>query len=173
MLSDNNMKTILEAISLEMIRLDEFHYPEEQLQSKWFGNEPATTDAIQQTEERLQVTLPEDYKEFLAIANGFHAFSDIEPTFHTVAYIDYLKNKDAELIQIWKETGNEDIAHVLTQSILIAGFEEEQQFLIIPPSEENKHWRYWKFASWFPGEEPFDNLEDYFENALEFLNETE
>lgn len=165
------MKKILEAISLEMIRLDEFHYPEKQLQAKWFGNEPATTDAIEKAEERLQVKFPEDYKEFLSITNGFHAFSDVEPTFHMVDYIDYLKNMDAELIKIWEETGNEDLAHVLAQSILVAGFEEEQQFLIIPPSDTYKDWRYWKFAAWFPGEEPFDNLENYFKNVLEFLTE--
>ncbi|WP_298516599.1 SMI1/KNR4 family protein [uncultured Kordia sp.] len=165
------MKSILEAISLEMIRLDEFHYPKEQLQSKWFGNPPADSNSIEQAEARLQVTFPDDYKEFLSIANGFHAFSDIEPTFYTVESIDYLKNMDAELIKIWRETGNEDLADVLAQSILIAGFEEEQQFLLIPPSEASKNWRYWKFSSWYPGEEPFDSLKDYFTNALEFLKE--
>jgi len=177
------MKKILEAISLEMIRVAEFeefchlnHYPERQVQSKWFGNPPINASTIQEAEERLQVTLPEDYKGFFSIANGFYSFSNVDPTFHSVDVIDYLKNIDAELIEIWREGENEyyiaDIestADVLAQSILIAGFGEEQYFLLIPPSETNKTWRYWKFAAWIPGEKPFDNLEDYFKNVLESL----
>jgi cell wall assembly regulator SMI1 len=167
------MKTILEAISKEMIRLAEFEYTKAQLQSKWLGNQPATLNLIEEAESKLHVTLPEDYKEFLLTSNGFYAFNDVEPTFHTVETIDYLRNVNAELIQIWKETGNEEVAAVLEQSIIVAGINEEQSFLLIPPSENNKSWNYWKFATWFPGEEPFDSLKDYFEEALDFMKESE
>ena len=167
------MKTILESISKEMIRLAEFEYTEAQLQSEWFGNQPATLNLIEEAESKLHVTLPEDYKEFLLISDGFYAFNDVEPTFHTVETIDYLRNVDAELIQIWKEDGNEEVAAVLEQSIIVAGIDEEQSFLLIPPSENNQNWNYWKFASWIPGEELFDSLKHYFEDALDFMKESE
>ncbi|AXG71666.1 SMI1 / KNR4 family (SUKH-1) [Kordia sp. SMS9] len=163
------MKPILETISLEMIRLAEFDYSEAQLQAKWFGNEPATNETIQKVEEKLKVSLPEDYKEFLSITNGFHAFSDVEPTFHPVETIDYLRTIDREFIKIWRETGNEEIADVLAQSIVVAGMNDEQLYLLIPPSEECKNWRYWKFASWIPGEEAFDSLKHYFKDTLSYL----
>jgi len=166
------MKTILEAISKEMIRLAEFEYTEGQLQSKWLGNQPATLNLIEEVEKKLSIILPEDYKEFLLISNGFYAFDDVEPTFHTVETIDYLRNVNAELIQIWKETGNEEVAAVLEQSIIVAGIDEEQSFLLIPPSETNLNWKYWKFASWIPGEESFDSLKHYLEEALDFMKET-
>jgi cell wall assembly regulator SMI1 len=154
-----------------MISQAYFEYPAAQLQAKWFGNPAATLEAIEKTEKRLQVTLPDDYKEFLAIANGFHAFSDVEPTFHEVENIEYLRNVDQEFIDIWRDTGNEDIASFLQASIVVAGLEDEQFFLLIPPTNNVSHWQYWKFASWIPGEEPFDNLKDYFQDALEFLRE--
>jgi cell wall assembly regulator SMI1 len=166
------MKDILQAISVEMIAKAAYEFTEVQRQSQWLGSPAATPEAIQKTEERLQITLPEDYKEFLSISNGFYAVSsDVDPTFHAVEKIDYLRNIDQEYIDIWRETGNHDIAPLMEASILVAGFDEEQYFLLIPPTETTSHWQYWKFASWIPGEEPFDNLEHYFKEALEFLRE--
>lgn len=54
---------------------------------------------------------------------------------------------------------------------MIAGLEDEQQFLIIPPNSKNGNWKYWKFANWIPGEEEYENLKDYLENVIEFLDD--
>ncbi|WP_143756529.1 SMI1/KNR4 family protein [Chryseobacterium sp. RU37D] len=44
--------------------------------------------------------MPEDYKDFLKITNGFSAPNTVEPTFMRVEDIDLLKNIDPELVEI-------------------------------------------------------------------------
>lgn len=163
------MKALLQQISKLAIQIDEeaYYY----LESPWLGEAPATAAAIKQLEAELKVELPEDYKSFLRITNGFESPTETEPFFMAAEFVVYLKDFDPELIQIWRETGNEEIADDLEKGILIAGQNDEQQFLLIPPDVQNSEWRYWKFAHWIPGEEPYENLTDYFESVLEFQKE--
>ncbi|QXU41067.1 SMI1/KNR4 family protein [Pedobacter sp. D749] len=65
------MKKILKKISETSIKQGEFSFTTEQTETKWLGNQPATSAEIQEAEIRLGVTLPADYKEFLLITNGF------------------------------------------------------------------------------------------------------
>jgi hypothetical protein len=75
------MKTTLTSIVEQMIRLTDFEYSKDQIKSRWFGNEPANMNMIKEKEKILGIELPEDYKNFLLITNGFHAFSNIDPQF--------------------------------------------------------------------------------------------
>jgi cell wall assembly regulator SMI1 len=163
------MKEVLEKISVASIELKDFDFTEEQIKSKWIGNAPASTEEISIAEKRLGVNLPDDYKDFLRICNGFEACNSIEPTFHQIQKIDYLRNIEPELIKIWIETGNDEVGNLLEKSIVIAGIDEEQLFLIIPPNKDLK-WEYWKFASWIPGEEKYPNLKSYWEDVLTFMD---
>ncbi|MCX2743355.1 SMI1/KNR4 family protein [Mangrovivirga sp. M17] len=157
------MKKILTDLFLNSINSKDSNYTSEQLENNWIGNPPATEKEISAAESRLKVTLPEDYKEFLLIANGYPTYNDaVEPSFEKVNNIEYLKDFDNEVIEIWKENGNKEIAEALSKSIIIAGKQEEQWFLLIPPQEKSEKWRYWKFASWIPGEIEYKNLKDYF-----------
>ena len=166
-------KTNLTSISEQMIRLAEYDFTENQVQSKWIGNKGATIEEIKNTEERLRINLPNDYRDFILTTNGFQKINEIEPTFLQIEEVDYLKNVDANLIEIWKAFGTYEIGKTLEKSIIIGGIMEEQSFLLIPPDTVNKKWRYWKFAAWIPGEEPFKNLKDYFGRVLVFMNEQE
>lgn len=132
---------------------------------------PARDDAVTALEQKLNTALPDDYKTLLAITNGLKAPIDTEPSFLPAERVDYLNNVDAELINIWRETGNEEIADLLATSILVAGRDEEQQFLLLPPHTHSPHWQYWKFAHWIPGEEPYDNLTAYFDSVVVFMQE--
>ena len=163
------MREILDSISVQMIKLKDLDYTETQIKSKWFGNIPATIDDIKKTEDRLKIILPQDYKDFLLTTNGFHAFSQIDPGFCSIDKVDFLKNIDPDLIRIWNQHGNVEIGKLLEKSIIIAGINEEQSFLIIPPDSDNDKCLYWKFAAWIPGEERFDDLMHYFSDALNFL----
>lgn len=111
------------------------------------------------------------FQEFLLISNEFAAPNDIEPTFLPIERVDYLKNIDNELIEIWTKDGIPTIGEELEKSIIIGGINEEQYFLIIPPNSKNLKWRYWKFASWIPGEEEYKSLYNYFEEVSDFLNQ--
>jgi len=79
------------------------------------------------------------------------------------ANINYLKNIDKNIVEAYNSPK-------LERSILVAGINEEQYFLLIPPLSSSAEWDYWKFANWIPGEQSFENLYSYFSTVLEFLN---
>ena len=157
------MKEILLAISFLSVELGNVKEAEINFlnQNPWLGFVPAKIDEIHKAENKLGIKLPDDYKEFLEISNGFKATNSIEPTFMKVEEIDYLRNIDKFIIEAYK-------LPELENSILIAGKDEEQYFLLIPPTEKHKKWKYWKFANWYPGEHEFKNLKNYFKNVLKF-----
>ncbi|MCU7616116.1 SMI1/KNR4 family protein [Chryseobacterium sp. PBS4-4] len=164
------MKEILLAISLLSIQLGDAYENAStfQIQKKWLGFRAAKSKEISETEKRLNIKLPEDYKTFLKITNGFSASSTLKPTFMEIESVDFLKNFDTIIINAWKDAGDFETANILERSILIAGKDQEQYFLLIPPNDENGKWRYWKFASWQAGENEFENLDSYFKNVLKF-----
>lgn len=163
------MKELLEKISELAYELGEADFPDHNL--KWLGEEPCTQEQISELEERLKIQLPKDYVDFLKITNGFEAAIDTEPYFLYPELVCYLRDYDPELIDIWKETGNEEIAADLKTSILVGGRDDEQQFLLLPPKDGHPEWRYWKFAHWIPGEEEYDSLENYFQYVSDFLQD--
>lgn len=162
------IKDILKKISELAIKSGDTEYSNEQIESNWLGNKPAKIDDIASAEKNLGIKFPQDYVDFLLITNGFAAtYNHTEPRFEAVENVDYLINIDDFIIEVWNQNGLEDIGKELARSILIGGIKEEQSFLIIPPKSIDDHWKYWKFASWIPGESPFQNLFDYFTSVLE------
>lgn len=164
------MKEILTEISGIAIKNAEVPYSPEQISLGWIGFAPALVEQVAALEHSLGLILPQDYKNFLLLTNGFSAVNySTEPSFAPVEGVDYLINRDKELVDIWLEHGVPEIAELLTKSILIGGYGEEQCFLLIPPTADVSVWRYWKFASWIPGEQEFVDLRAYFLDLLDFL----
>ncbi|WP_236010649.1 SMI1/KNR4 family protein [Flavobacterium chungangense] len=157
------MEKLLTTISEKAIKNEDFNFTSEQIENNWLGTIPATEKQISNTENRLGIKLPKDYIEFIKITNGFSAPNDIEPSFENISNIDFLKNIEPFTIEAYSYLPE------LKNAILIAGIEEEQYFLLIPPESENEEWKYWKFANWYPGEHPFGNLNEYFKDVLEFI----
>lgn len=131
---------------------------------------PTTEKHINEVEKQLGVALLHEYKQFLLITNGFSQTSITEPEFFSINKIDWLKNVEKELIEIWKNDGIKDVGEQLERAIIIGDSNGEQQFLLISP-RKNEVWKLWKFASWIPGAEEYDTLETYFNELLEFLIE--
>ena len=159
------MENLLIDISEKAIKSEDFNFTSEQIENNWLGNIPASEKQISDAENKLCVKFPEDYKEFLKITNGFSAPNDVEPSFENIEKIDYLKNVDEFTIECYGLVE-------LENAIIVGGISEEQYFLLLPPKAENEYWKYWKFANWMAGEQPFENLKEYFEDVLEFLNKT-
>ncbi len=157
------MKDLLIEISKKAIQYEDFNFTKEQIQQEWLGVNPVTEKEIAEIEIKLGLKLPEDYKEFLRITNGFSAPNDVEPSFENCASIDFLKNFDQELIDAYSYLPE------LKTAIIVGGKLEEQQFLLLPPQSESDKWRYWKFANWNPGEQEFESLKAYFRDVLEFI----
>jgi len=166
------MQKLLQDISKRALLLNEYDFTEEQKQSNWLGANPASDDEIERTKKLLQADLPKDYIDFLKITNGFPQCIGTGVTFLPIDKVDYLINVDEDLVQIWNSHAElNNTREALSASLLIGGLNEEQYFLLIPPNDDNKKWRYWKFASWIPGEHEFKSLKDYFRSELTFLKE--
>lgn len=161
------IKNILKEISVKAIELGDLEYTKMQLDSSWIGYSSATQKEIEKTEKRLRISLPQDYKDFLMLTNGFQAASNVEPSFSSCNKIGFLKNVDNELCQIWIKDGVKEVGLKLKTAIKVGGFDEEQYFFLIPPSKKNPNWEYWVFASWAPGETIFYSLFEYFQFVLE------
>jgi cell wall assembly regulator SMI1 len=166
------MKNVLKRISELAIKSGNTQYSKEQIESKWLGNYPASVEGIEYAEKKLSIKFPQDYRDFLLLTNGFAATSNhTEPRFEAIENVDYLVNIESFMVETWNQKGLEDIGKELARSIIIGGIEEEQYFLIIPPDSLKGHWKYWEFASWIPGEYPFEDLLAYFTNVLENMEE--
>lgn len=163
-------KQLLSRVSQLAIEQQTSDFSDEQISSNWLGFKGATASAIKKTEERLGVTLPEDYKAFLKVSNGFECISNIDVTLMHVETIDYLKILDRQLVDIWTgDPDREDFNQQLASSIVIGGFEEEQQLLLVPIGEGI--WECWFFAHWIPGEEKYPSFRYYIEHVMERLDE--
>ena len=167
------MKKLLSDISMLSIQLGESEFATDfQKENKWLGFDPASEEEIEAAEKRLNISFPEDYKNFLGITNGFTAPNTVETSFAKTEDVDYLEKLDPELIQIWGSYEElEDDTYLLKKSILIAGIHEEQYFLLVPPNEKSDKWRYLKFAAWYPGIDEQTDLETYFNDVLQFIEE--
>lgn len=167
------MNETLEILFDKSIELGDENYTEEQIRTKWIGSLPANVTEIENAEKRLGIKLPQDYIEMVSIANGFPTCSNsVEPSFQKVGEIDFYRNFQWNVIDTWKEMGElNDVVSDLERAIMIAGLEDEQQFLIIPPTNGQNKWKYWKFAMWIPGEEEYQDLKSYLDSVIEFLTE--
>jgi hypothetical protein len=164
------MKTTIDVLFSKSVQLEEDNsYTEEQRKLKWIGNPPATEQDINAAELRLKVKLPEDYKDFLKIANGYSSCAgSVEPGFTEVQQIDYLNKLDPDTVNAWSMYEDE-LSIKLKRSILIGGKGEEQFFLLIPPVK-NEKWEYWMFANWLPGKREHPSLKEYFLDVIEFID---
>jgi hypothetical protein len=165
------MKDLLKQISTQTIKLTKDFYTPEEIASNWIGREPATNEAIAETEKRLGIKLPDDVVEFYKTSNGTSIISEHSfGAFVPIEKVDWLKNADAYLIECYNGMG-EDYINDLTNSIIISGVEYVHSVLLIPPYGKHTEWRYWEFASYFPGERPFQGMHEYLTSLVDFFND--
>lgn len=167
-------KDLLKHISTKAIAHPDYQYIGSNQTKTTLTFDPAEKSEIETAEKRLKVKLPKEYKDFLLASNGFSPHS-LTPTLISVDKIDWLKNLDPQLIEIWCSSMNEvdkDFVTSFSNSLLIGGYQEEQQLLLIP-SKKSKDWECWFFASWIPGETKYANFRFYMENLLQKLDEEE
>jgi hypothetical protein len=79
---------------------------------------PADEQMIKAAEQRLQITLPPSYKDFLRVSNGFlNTFGRLLP----VQEIGWLKDKDPEFLSIW----GADILDIPDELYFVYGREQD------------------------------------------------
>jgi SMI1 / KNR4 family (SUKH-1) len=165
------MKDLLKQISTQALKLTSDFYSAEEKASQWIGRNPATDAAIADTEKRLGIKLPEDVIEFYKASNGTSIISEHSfGAFVPIEKVDWLKNADAYLIECYNGMG-EDYVNDLNNSIIISGVEYVHSVLLIQPYGKHEAWRYWEFASYYPGEHPFQGMHAYLSRLVNFLND--
>jgi hypothetical protein len=164
-----SLKELLQNISGQVIKAGELTFDEDVKQSHWLGYAAATPKAIGEAEKRLGIQLPADYRELLLLTNGFRASDYVAVSFLPVEKIGWLRDMDKDLAEIWGQPlgdKKEDtvLAEGFQRSLLIGGYHEESEFLLVPPGKNNKEWQYWYFS----GElrESYPTLRYYLESTL-------
>jgi hypothetical protein len=125
-------KELLENISLKAVQQQTLEFSEEVIQSQWLGKEHATFADIEETQNRLGVTFPQDYVDFLLISNGFDSFSNIGITIVSIDKVDLLINVGEDLVDIWtnaKEDRDDNFNDLFTKSIIIGGLENRTKII--------------------------------------------
>lgn len=165
-------RQLLDRISKLAIEQNTIDFSEEILNSKTLSRTPATNAEVKAAEKELRVSFPKDYKQFLLTSNGFKNFSHTGVTLSSVDKVDYLKNVDEQLIDIWADSMHEldsGYGDKLKSSIVIGGLEEEQYLFLIPLP--NNKWECWHFSSWRPGEAIYESFRFYMEDELQRLED--
>ncbi len=163
------MKKILQQLSKEAIKCNPDLFSKQEKAEQWIGRNPASDEAIAAVEKKLGVILPEDVIELYKVSNGTsvilnQTFSGFIP----IEQIDWLKNADSNLIECYAEMG-EAYVNDLKNSIIIAGINYCHNVLLIQPYGEHAAWRYWEFASYYPGQVQFEGIQKYLEKLVDFL----
>jgi hypothetical protein len=170
---DLSWKTLLEKMSIASIKFDDELYDETIRQTGWIGFEGADKNEIARAEKKLGVILPEDYKFFLEITNGFRPFPLNNPALLPVTAIDYLRNVlepssfDIMASNPVQDMDQQTYKELLSNAILISHYPDEQMVWLMPESIERKHWQTWFYAAWSPGETPYPSFRFYMEEQLE------
>ena len=166
-------KELLQKLSDAAIKTDdESYYDQDVRQSDWIGYQGATKEEIRQAEEKLGITLPADYKDFLTTTNGLRRVSVTSGALLPVAQIDYLKNIEEPymfdlLLDYPQKEGEEDAyREKLSNAILISQYPDEQQVWLIPEDQAKTRWQTWFFAAWMPGETRYPGFRHYVEDQL-------
>jgi hypothetical protein len=164
-----SMRQLLQRFSSTAVELSNQTHKEQVKKDQWLGYLPATTQAIAAAERRHGLRFPADYREFLLTTNGFKSFSNTGMTLLPVEKIGFFRDLDPQLVEAWSDPqlfGDSAIADAFANSLLIGGYEEEQQLLLVPPYKNNPDWTCWYFALWMPGEKKHPAFRFYLEQEL-------
>jgi hypothetical protein len=169
---------LLKKLSLLSIKYDPEMFSEGQKKNGWIGREPAKSGAIKETEKRLGLKLPKEYKDFLKQSNGFAETSSTHPELLPIEEVNFLKiayDGNEEIFDITKSypdknfiSEDKSIAEYVDRAISISRITEQEVWLI-PPVGKDTEWQCWFFAAWLPGEERFKNFRYYIEEKIQRL----
>jgi hypothetical protein len=135
-----------------------------QRRTGWLGYSPASSDAITTVEQRLGVSLPPTYRNFLLTTDGFSTISyacDLLPA----ARIGWFRSLEAELLGAWS-TPDMDFfaaqADILRRCLLISDDDGGAgHYLLLDPGDSTPAGE-WRAYEWWPGDgedpEPYDNF---------------
>ena len=168
---------LIKKLSKLAIKSDPEMFSKKEKESKWIGRHPASTEAIKETEKRIGLKLPGDYKNFLKRSNGLSE-TGYGPELSSIEEVCSLKiaYKDHEDIfeiikgypgEKYAQNNNDTIAEYVERAIAISRVSESEVWLI-PPVRKNDEWQCWYFHT---GEHRFRNFRYFIEHLVQMYED--
>ena len=98
-----NWKEFLNNVSITLLESEDLNHEYKETPEKWLGFEPAPETEIIKTEQRLNITLPPSYKEFLRTSNGFKQLSCGVWNIFPANSIKWLREFDNHFVDVYKD----------------------------------------------------------------------
>ena len=158
--------------------------PDEKVISGWLGEPGALKEEISAAEQRIGVTLPPSYREFLREANGFEQLSSFIRKLYGTREIAWFRVGNQDWIDAYQIGGDISPEEHLKErgdpvrfrtaylsSCLQISEEGDGAVVLLNPEVVNPEgeWETWFFANWLPGAERFSSFREFMESQLNEL----
>jgi len=133
----------------------------------WLGFKPATKREIQDLEQRLGVTLPASYREFLRLSNGWRRTTPFVSRIRPTEEVDWFHVENEHWVEVFSQHGCQkpdeeyyvygpqgaaDHRAEHMASLLQISDVEDGVYLLNPMAvTPDGEWEAWFFANWVPG----------------------
>jgi SMI1 / KNR4 family (SUKH-1) len=170
--------------AIEMNSYQSYQYSQELLESGWLGRDGATEEQIVQAEIRLGITLPNSYKDFLRVSNGWGDWRSAVPDYNLlpVEEIDWFPAKNPDWVgytdcdvpdEFYFVYGDEQDcvdwrSSYLEKALQISSWGETWIFVLNPQvTLQEGEWEAWYMDSKLPGVDRYKTFGDLVGKAYE------
>jgi hypothetical protein len=179
-------RSFLERFSHDLLANEQIRstLPPDVVASGWLGFDPATKSGITALEQRLGVTLPPSYREFLEVTNGWRCISPFVYRLWSTADVTWLSERhQRDIIDPWlKESetyatsddeyfvygDDQDTVNLrpeyLRTALEISDYGDAAIYLLNPKVVSvYGEWEAWMLASWLPGASRYRSFRELLE----------
>ncbi|MFE9457997.1 SMI1/KNR4 family protein [Streptomyces californicus] len=122
----------------------------ERLEAGWAGAEPAGEEAIVAAEERLGVSLPLSYRNFLRVSDGWEDLGSVD--LFRVGEIGWFTDLEAELVEAWSDSPFADLLPLITRCLLIGDDNGGSGCYWLLHADDTAESGEWTAYEWWPGD---------------------
>jgi hypothetical protein len=122
---------------------------------QWPETRPASEDAIRAAEQRLDVSLPPSYRNFLLVSDGWAEMPDDPGTLRTVDAIGWYPQTDPEMWEAWfgpDMPENPELESELKGSLLITTDAYRGDVWVLAPNHRDADGE-WRAYEWWPADD--------------------
>ncbi len=189
-MTDYPWRPFLEQFSRELLADNQIRkqLPVEVIQSQWLGFDGATEEQVQQLEQRIGMSLPDSYRQFLLTTNGWRYSGMFIFDVFSVEKVEWFRENNQDWIDAYVEPaeGEEPVpledhcdysedqdcvmfrVEYLEKTLLISGEGDSAVYLLHPEIKtDDGEWEAWFFANWNPGATRYRSFWEMMQNELE------
>lgn len=187
-------RAFLEEFSRELLEEERIRsgLTDEVVRSGWMGFEGASEGEIQDLERRFGIGLPETYRRFLSVSNGWRTLGIYQPGLSSTSKVEWFRDHHLNVIEAWQKGGHRASkkpvppitdeeyfvygsgqaswsvrSEYLNSTLWISDGTDEGDYLLNPevifPDGE---WEAWHLAHWYPGAVRTRSFREMMEKAL-------